>query len=296
MYWLSSGGPGGLRIANNTIADNSAPAGPAVYADGDDATVDVVNNIIVGPSGQAAIHCGEVSGPGPPGLRFNDVYSPNAAAYSGSCGDQTGVNSNISVDPAFVGGGDYHLQPSSPAIDGGTTSVTSLPAPDIDRQTRPMDGDGSGTAEVDMGVDELKSLTLDTDGDTVPNGDDSDDDADGCADDRELGLDPRIGGARNPHNFWDFFDAPTLPGPARNQSVTIGDVAGVVSRFGATRPGGPPSKAVAFAEAFTTPPPAPAYHAAYDRTVAGALSGPPNGSITVQDITAVIAQFAASCV
>jgi len=38
-------------------------------------------------------------------------------------------------------------------------------------------------------------------------------------------------------------------------------------------------------------PAAPAYRAGYDRTVAGSLSVPPNGSVTSEDIVRVVFQF-----
>ena len=46
----------------------------------------------------------------------------------------------------------------------------------------------------------------DTDGDTVPNSADLDDDNDGCSDVQEAGPDETLGGLRNPHNPWDFYD------------------------------------------------------------------------------------------
>jgi hypothetical protein len=38
--------------------------------------------------------------------------------------DQTGVNGNICADPLFVGDGDFHLKPGSPAIDAGWKEIT----------------------------------------------------------------------------------------------------------------------------------------------------------------------------
>ena len=79
----------------------------------------------------------------------------------------------------------------------------------------------------------------------------------------------------------------------------ISDIGGVVARFGASQEP-PPSEDEALAEALTTPPPAPAYHAAFDR--GGVIAGqdawnllPPNGGVTVGDIGAVVAQFGHSC-
>jgi len=134
----------------------------------------------------------------------------------------------------------------------------------------------------------------DTDGDTVPNDSDLDDDSDGCSDEAELGPNPHYGGGRNPHVFWDFFDTPGA-GNARDRAVNIGDIARVVQRFGAARVPAP-SKATAFAEALTAPPPPPAYHAAFDRTaVLATHSGPPNGAIVVSDILLAVMQFGHTC-
>lgn len=54
------------------------------------------------------------------------------------------------LDPFFVGAGDYHLRPPSLAIDGGTAN--DAPAVDIAGVARPMDGDGDGTPEFDLGA------------------------------------------------------------------------------------------------------------------------------------------------
>jgi hypothetical protein len=123
----------------------------------------------------------------------------------------------------------------------------------------------------------------------------ADTDLDGCTDDRELGTTQALGGARNPVIHWDFFDVPTPPSLTRNQAISVGDISAVVARFGSSRPGGPTIKANYLVEALYPPPAPPAYHAGYDRTVAGPLSGPPDGAISVQDIARVVAQFGHSC-
>ena len=125
-----------------------------------------------------------------------------------------------------------------------------------------------------------------------------DSDGDGCTDVQELAGDPMLGGQRDPFSFWDFFDTPDAGG-SRDQAITVADIGGVVSRFGAS-PESPLTEQEALAEAFTTPPPAPAYHAAFDR--GGPVSGmslwnqlSPNGGINIADIGAVVAQFGHSC-
>jgi hypothetical protein len=55
------------------------------------------------------------------------------------------------VDP---GNGDFHLGPCSPCIDAGDNAA-DLPAHDFEGDDRVLDGDGDGTATVDMGVDEV---------------------------------------------------------------------------------------------------------------------------------------------
>jgi hypothetical protein len=77
----------------------------------------------------------------------------------------------------------------------------------------------------------------------------------------------------------------------RNGSVTIEDMAGLVGRFGSSGDQG--------VDPLSWPEPSPAYHTAFDRTLIGPNIwnlGPPNGSITVQDIAMVVAQFGHTCV
>ena len=127
---------------------------------------------------------------------------------------------------------------------------------------------------------------------------DADSDGDGCLDIQELSSNPLVGGQRDPSYFWDFFDTPDQNN-ARDRAVNITDLGRVVSRFGATREP-PPTKDEALAEALTTPPPAPAYHAAFDRS--GVVQGqnlwnqlPPDGNIAIADIGAIVGQFGHDC-
>jgi predicted outer membrane repeat protein len=88
---------------------------------------------------------------------------------SGTVNDGGG---NLDADPEFVRDpdpgpdgdwdgvdddyGDLHLSSGSPAIDSGTNSAISLPT-DLDGDPRIVDGDGDGTATVDMGAYELQT-------------------------------------------------------------------------------------------------------------------------------------------
>lgn len=122
-----------------------------------------------------------------------------------------------------------------------------------------------------------------------------DSDGDGCTDKQEVGLEPALGGQRNPNRFWGFFDVPTPPSFTRDRAVVVADISAVVARFGSMRVGGMPDKATALNEALSVPPPPPAYHAGYDRAMAATLTGPPNGSVTIEDVMLAVAQFGHSC-
>jgi parallel beta-helix repeat protein len=154
ISWLVPSGQRGPRVVNNTIADNDAPTGSGIDADGFDAAVELVNNIIVANEGQTALYCGDFNDLNPPITRFNDVFSPSGAAYGGICSDQTGRNGNLSTDPLFEcsPSGDYGLTSASFAVDAGDDSVPGLPATDVLGTPRVLDGNDDGAAAVDMGA------------------------------------------------------------------------------------------------------------------------------------------------
>ena len=110
------------------------------------------------------------------------------------------------------------------------------------------------------------------------------------------------GGLRDPLNFWDFMDQ--WIGGGRDRGVVIGDILSVVDRFGASRTEGeyiyPADGALAVEEALEPPLSQLGYHPIADRD--GTIPGqntwnllPPDGSIVIGDIMAVVAQFGHSC-
>ena len=81
------------------------------------------------------------------------TYSDVEGGYPG----ETNINENpLFVDPD---NGDYHLGPDSPCIDVGDNDAPNLPLYDFEGDIRILDGDGDGTATVDMGVDEVSETT-----------------------------------------------------------------------------------------------------------------------------------------
>ncbi len=170
------------------------------------------------------------------------------------------------------------------------------------------DGDGLGDpAEVVLATD---LAAADTDGDTVSDvwellesGSDplvEDTDNDGCSDGAEIGSNPVEGGRRDPLSFWDFIDQWTGLPPARDGSIVSSDIGAGVARFGTTR-GSQPTNDEALSEALTPPLDMTSYHASADRGPGLGPSGnpwnllPPDGTITVGDIWAVVVQFGHTC-
>jgi hypothetical protein len=156
IYWLVPAGQSGPNVVNNTIAGNTALQGSAVLADGFDIATRLTNNILVGTGAVAVLECGTFNDVNSPIIAFNDVFhTEGGLTYGGVCADQTGVNGNISVDPLFVDAtaGNFHLQPTSRAIDAGMNA--GAPNIDIDGDSRPIDGNGDGVARVDLGADEV---------------------------------------------------------------------------------------------------------------------------------------------
>jgi hypothetical protein len=125
-------------LASNTIAYNASPQGSGFYIDGlFMAETTLVNNLIVGAAGQAAVFCAALSTDSPV-FRSNDVVSRGGLAYAGTCTDQTGASGNISADPKFVSARrrDFRLRLGSPAIDAGDSATPQLSPTDFEGRAR----------------------------------------------------------------------------------------------------------------------------------------------------------------
>lgn len=145
------------RIVNNTIAGNTATdKGSQLYVDGIDSATQIWNNIMFGTSVQAAVVCDTTQSLTPPVLRFDDAFSTMGPAYAGSCANAASRDGNLSVDPGFVNStSDFHLGPTSPAIDAGSNAAPSLPSTDFTGNPRILDSNNDGTATVDLGAFEF---------------------------------------------------------------------------------------------------------------------------------------------
>jgi hypothetical protein len=152
IYWIV--GEPGAKLVNNTIADNDATSnGSGLYINGVDVRTELTNNIIVAKPGQVGLYCGGID----PTVRFNNIFSAGGTAYAGGCSNKAGTDGNISADPLFTNPtqGDYHLRQGSPSIDAGYNQAPNLPDTDVDGNPRILDGNGDGTATIDMGIDEF---------------------------------------------------------------------------------------------------------------------------------------------
>lgn len=142
-------------VVNNTIADNAAQNGAGIFVNGTTTQPRIVNNVITSDSTATLVHCdnnGALTNPFT--FQFNDVYAPQGTAYGGGdCPSQTGMNNNISVDPAFVDPvlNNYRLNPGSPVIDMGDSTDPAIPATDFSGNPRP----DIVTGIVDMGAYEF---------------------------------------------------------------------------------------------------------------------------------------------
>jgi len=142
-------GPFETSITNATISGNTAARAGGIYA-GDIVLnsaggVNVRNTIVFGNADDTG------SGEGSQiAIAASGTLDLNYSCVQGLTGALGGVG-NIGTDPRFVTPGeDLRPRPGAPVVDAGQN--VSTPWPDLDGNPRFFDGDGDGTATIDMGA------------------------------------------------------------------------------------------------------------------------------------------------
>ncbi len=131
-----------------------------------------------------------------------------------------------------------------------------------------------------------------------------DNDGDGCTDVQEQGTDWRVGGQRDPYNQWDFFDVPVPaiePGKltgTKSKAITLGDVMAILRYVGTSDGGVPNANKLKYNDDLNGNGIPDGRE--YDRSPGGIpgqpwRSGPPNGSVTIQDALVALAQVGTNC-
>ncbi len=147
-----------IRLLHTTIARNG-PVGPAARDDGDGSgihlsdgsTAVLTNTILVSHTVGITVAAGSTARLG--ATLWGTGPWANSTDWAGAGTILTGTV-HLWGDPAFIDpdAGDYHIGPASAAVDAGVDAGVSH---DIDDDDRPFDGDRDGSAEFDVGADEL---------------------------------------------------------------------------------------------------------------------------------------------
>jgi hypothetical protein len=128
VYTASTGSIASPSIYHNTI-DGGNQYGIYIREDVEPITAEIKYNIIT--NFVAGIR---FTGTTPSmTIDYNDVWG-NTTNYDGC----TAGTNDISLDPSFVGGGDYNLQSGSPCIDAIPTSAGDTATEDLEGNTRPQ--------------------------------------------------------------------------------------------------------------------------------------------------------------
>ncbi len=133
-------------VVNNTIVGNTGGIYDAAVTD---ISGHVFRNNIVWQN-ETGVEIGFVAANPPPAWDHNLVFD-NGTNFL-RMPDPAGTDGNLAIDPKLVNAfaSDNHLAPGSPAIDTG--SSVAAPTSDFDGLARPFDGDGIGSAAIDMGA------------------------------------------------------------------------------------------------------------------------------------------------
>ncbi|MBU1706022.1 right-handed parallel beta-helix repeat-containing protein, partial [Patescibacteria group bacterium] len=117
-------------ITNNTISGNTRHG---IYCES--SSPSITNNIITENGTTSESYYGIYDVPETPIIDYNCVWWNGSTGYNNYSGCIQGLN-DISFNPQFIGGGDYHLQSSSPCIDAGSNTAPAIPSTDKDGNPR----------------------------------------------------------------------------------------------------------------------------------------------------------------
>ncbi len=144
-----------LNLQNVTSTNNFASTyGGGIYCRSN-STTSLVNCIMWNNSWQE-IYFDPISSPNIITISYSDIQGGEAGIVTNNNGTVYWLEGNINEDPLFVGSGEdpYSLLEDSPCIDAGIPDTTGLNLPpwDIIGNHRIWDGDGNGSAIIDMGA------------------------------------------------------------------------------------------------------------------------------------------------
>ena len=117
-----------------------------------------MNNIVRTTIGPYAIECDGTYSFAPPTFTSNDLFATVGTLLHGSCTGALASGGNSSADPQFARDGrrpSYRLTAGSPAVDAGAPTPLAGSS-DAAGRPRVVDGNGDGTAEIDLGAYEFK--------------------------------------------------------------------------------------------------------------------------------------------
>lgn len=172
---------GGVRFASNTVSQNTVTGSPGegggfVVSGGG---ITLAHNLVASNRAADAPDCLlDIESGGRFGTGGHNLIGDSTGCdFYGVTSDQVGTAASGPIDPmlaplAFNGGPTrtHGLQEGSPAIDRGNSDAapgSGFPAcPEHDQrgESRPADGDGSGTAECDIGAFEVANASSDSGG------------------------------------------------------------------------------------------------------------------------------------
>lgn len=149
---ISWGRYGGEFYIYNNLIDGTNLEFPPMHITGHIDSLDLKNNIILARPNYWDYYTYHPDGSPGPITAGNNLYYGAGAGRAPSWD----TISSDDIDPLLVGSDpqsweDYYLQENSPAIDAGTADPLHIVSKDFLGKDRPMDGDDSGTAELDIG-------------------------------------------------------------------------------------------------------------------------------------------------